>query len=504
MNLAIIHSRANLGIDAPSVTVETHISSGLPALHIVGLPETVVKESKDRVRSAIITSHFEFPMKRITVNLAPADLPKQGGRYDLPIALGILVASKQIPCLELDAYEFAGELALSGELRSITGILPIALGAKKSGRSLILPFENALEAERIEEISLFPAKHLLEVCSHFLKKTPLKQHVAKFTSLAALPYPDLKDVKGQHQARRALEIAAAGQHSILMIGPPGVGKTLLSHCLPGILPPLAEAEAAELAAIQSVAGMKLQAATWRQRPFRAPHHSASSFALIGGGNPPKPGEISLAHHGVLFLDEFPEFKRQALEVLREPLEAGRVCLSRAAIQIEYPAKFQLIAAMNPCPCGFYGNFRGDCSCLPDQIKRYQSRISGPILDRIDLQAELQPLATSLLTSTEILAESSSEVAKRVLLAREQQIKRNQKSNAYLASGELLTACNLSGKEIAFLEKYSNQKNLSARVYHRILRVARTIADLEQTQKITIDHLKEALSYRIFDKSLQGR
>jgi magnesium chelatase family protein len=498
MNLAITYSRASIGINAPIVTVETHISNGLPALNIVGLPETVVKESKDRVRSAIITSHFEFPMKRITVNLAPADLPKQGGRYDLPIALGILAASNQIPSDEFGDYEFAGELALSGQLRAISSILPLALATKTAGRNLIFPIQNVPEAELIENIQLFPANHLLDVCRHFLKKTRLSPHTTKTMPVRKFCYQDLKEVKGQHHAKRALEIAAAGQHSLLLIGPPGVGKTLLSNCLPGILPPLDEEEASELAAIQSVAGIKPQAENWRKRPFRSPHHSSSSFALIGGGNPPKPGEISLAHHGVLFLDEFPEFKRQALEALREPLEAGSISISRATIQVKYPAKFQLIAAMNPCPCGQYSPQQTDCTCLPDQVRRYQSRISGPLLDRIDLQTELQTLPTSLLTSENINTESSSEVALRVFHARNKQLKRSQKPNAYLTPRELLATCHLGKQESTFLENFITKKKLSARVYHRALKVARTIADLDQSCKVNLDHLKEAFSYRMFE------
>jgi magnesium chelatase family protein len=498
MTLAITYSRASIGINAPLVTVETHISNGLPSLNIVGLPETVVKESKDRVRSAIITSHFEFPTKKITINLAPADLPKHGGRYDLPIALGILAASNQIPSNKFIEYEFAGELALSGELRAIQGILPFALDTKKAGRNLILPYKNALEAELIDEISLFPATHLLEVSSHFLNKTYLRKHIAKESLSVNFCYQDLKEVRGQHHAKRAIEIAAAGQHSLLLMGPPGAGKTLLSYCLPGILPPLTEQEAIELAAIQSVAGINLQPEVWRKRPFRSPHHSSSSFALIGGGNPPKPGEISLAHHGVLFLDEFPEFKRQALEALREPLEAGSISLSRVQAQIKYPAKFQLIAAMNPCPCGQYGNIKAECSCLPDQIRKYQSRISGPILDRIDIQTELQSLPTSFLTSDTPCSEGSQEVAQRVLVARKRQMERSQKANVFLTNKELLAVCELTSKEKAFLENYISKKNISARAYYRALKVARTIADLEQSRRVETHHLKEALSYRVFD------
>ena len=377
MTLAITRSRASIGIAAPSVIVETHISNGLPAFNLVGLPETVVKESKDRVRSAILNSHFEFPFRRITVNLGPADLPKHGGRYDLAIALGILAASKQIAAEKYDGYEFAGELALSGELRPISGILPFALHTKNAGRIFMLPNENVAEAALISGIQLIPATCLLDVCAHFLDKKALSFYLPKKYSPPSFSYQDLADVKGQHQAKRALEIAAAGQHSMLLIGPPGVGKTLLSHCLSGILPPMSEIEAVELAAIQSVAGKQLDAKSWCKRPFRAPHHSSSSYALVGGGNPPKPGEISLAHNGVLFLDELPEFKRQALEALREPLESGTISISRSNNQIQYPAKFQLITAMNPCPCGLFGNTQADCNCTPEAVKKYQARVSGP-------------------------------------------------------------------------------------------------------------------------------
>lgn len=500
MALAITHSRASIGIQAPIVTVETHISNGLPSLNIVGLPETVVKESKDRVRSAILNSHFEFPTRRITVNLAPADLPKLGGRYDLPIALGILAASKQIPSEALSEYEFAGELALSGELRPITGILPLALGTKKAGKSLILPYQNAVEAEIITEIKLLPARHLLEVCAHFLNKVTLQPLETKKMTRTSHISQDLKEVRGQHHAKRALEISAAGQHSLLFVGPPGVGKTMLSNCLPDILPALNEQEAIELAAIQSIAGTHLDMESWAKRPFRSPHHSASSFALIGGGNPPKPGEISLAHHGILFLDELPEFKRSALEALREPLETGVISISRANFQVQYPAKFQLIAAMNPCPCGQFGNLEGECICHGDQIRKYQSRLSGPLLDRIDLQAELQSLPPNLLIKKEDDMEGSAEVLQRVEAARNSQLLRAGKLNYSLGAEEITQYCCLTSKDKAFIEQFMHQKKISARSYHKILKVARTIADLAQVPDITIEHIKESLSYRFLENS----
>jgi magnesium chelatase family protein len=499
MTLAITYSRANIGIFASLVTVETHITNGLPKFHMVGLPETVVKESKDRVRSAILNSHFDFPSRRITVNLAPADLPKHGGRYDLAIAMGILGASRQIPSNNYLHYEFAGELALSGELRAVSEILPFALSAQKTGTMLILPKENIEEAALIQGLILMPANDLLEVCSHFLGRKILDSYTASPHIATPPAYQDLKEVKGQHHAKRSLEIAAAGQHSILFLGPPGVGKTLLSHCLPGILPPLSESQAIELAAIQSVAGKKLNLQDWGVRPFRTPHHSASSYALIGGGNPPKPGEISLSHHGVLFLDELPEFKRQSLEALREPLESGTISISRASHQIQYPAKFQLIAAMNPCPCGQYGNAHNECICTQEAIKRYQARISGPLLDRIDIQSELQAVPSSLLTNNKLTEEPSSQVLQRVIQARAFQEERAGKPNALLTADEIRRYCVIDEKETLFLEETLTRMKVSARSFNKIVKLARTIADLEQSANINILHLKEAISFRYLDK-----
>lgn len=493
MALAVTYSRASIGIEAPLVTVETHISSGLPSLNIVGLPETVVKESKDRVRSAILNSHFDFPSRRITINLAPADLPKQGGRYDLPIAIGILAASKQIPPDSVLDYELAGELALSGELRQISGILAFAIGTRKANKSMILPKGNLNEAQLLDGISLLPANHLLDVCSHFLGRELLQVQTKKNVEPQQFNYLNLNDVRGQYHAKRALEIAAAGQHSLLLIGPPGVGKTMLSHCLPGLLPQMSEQEATELAAIQSVAGLTINQKIWRKRPFRAPHHSASMYALVGGGSPPRPGEISLAHQGVLFLDELPEFKRQALEALRQPLESGQIHISRVNGQISYPARFQLITAMNPCPCGHLGNQQNECQCSPSQVKKYQSRLSGPLLDRIDLQAELHPLPAHLLLAA-ASEESSEQIAKRVAFARNIQMKRANKLNASLSNGDIDKHCQLGKDERSFLEAHIKQQKISARSYHKILKLAQTIADLEQTT-INMTHLKEALSYR---------
>jgi magnesium chelatase family protein len=500
MNLAITYSRANIGIHAPLVTVETHISNGLPSLNIVGLPETAVRESKDRVRSAILNSNFEFPLRRITVNLAPADLPKQGGRYDLPIALGILAASKQIPANRLMEFEFAAELALSGELRPINGILPFIMATRACHKNLVFSYQNVQEAELISDVALFPAKHLLDVCTHFLDKNLLIRHQPNKIPASNKIQTDLSQVRGQHHAKRAIEIAAAGNHGILLIGPPGVGKTLLSHCLPGILPPMSEPEALDLATIQSVAEIKISEDNWRIRPFRAPHHSASHVAIIGGGNPVQPGEISLAHHGVLFLDELPEFKRQALEALREPLESGTISISRANLKIQYPAKFQLVAAMNPCPCGYFGSTQTDCICSQEAIKKYQSRVSGPLLDRIDIHSELLPLPPATLTSSHTPPKdtSSFEVAKRVALAIERQLSRANKPNAFLNNKEIEKFSPLTTQDRLMLEKLILSKKMSARSYFKVLKIALTLADLEQS-KITTIHLKEALSYRLFEK-----
>ena len=392
MSLAIVYSRAQCGMDAPPVTVEVHLSNGLPRLSIVGLPETAVKESKDRVRGAILNSRFEFPTRRITINLAPADLPKDGGRFDLPIALGILAASRQIPGLHLSDYEFAGELALSGELRGVHGILPMTVKTHGAKRITVVPVENAGEATLVSNATVLAGRHLLDVTGHLTGSQQLAPVTADYAASITASYPDLADVRGQMHARRALEIAAAGGHSLLMIGPPGTGKSLLASRLPGILPELGETEALEVAAIRSVCGSPIDPARWRQRPFRAPHHTASGVALVGGGSNPRPGEISLAHHGVLFLDELPEFDRKVLEVLREPLENGRIVISRAARQAEYPARFQLVAAMNPCPCGYLGDTSGRCRCTADQVERYRQKISGPLLDRIDMHIEVPRLS----------------------------------------------------------------------------------------------------------------
>ena len=499
MTLAVVHSRAQIGMEAPPVTVEVHLANGLPNLSIVGLPEAAVKESKDRVRAALQNVRFEFPARRITINLAPADLPKEGGRFDLPIAIGILAASGQIPQRDLDRYEFIGELALTGKLRPVLGALTVALEARQSNRVLILPAANALEAALAVGGDVRGAKHLLEVTAHFNGDSLLARQEAKIPQPDASGVPDLRDVKGQHQARRALEIAAAGGHSLLMIGPPGAGKTMLAARLPGILPQLDDDEALEAAAIQSL-HKRFSLKHWKQRPFRAPHHTASAVALVGGGSNPHPGEISLAHHGVLFLDELPEFNRHVLEVLREPLESGTVTVSRAARQAEFPARFQLVAAMNPCPCGYYGDASGRCRCTPDKVNQYRARISGPLLDRIDIHIEVPAVPREvLLDRATRTSESSGEVRTRVEQTRERQRHRNGCHNAALTNQQIESACRLDESGRQLLEQAMDRLGFSARAYHRILKVARTIADLAAEEFIRPAHVAEAVQYRCLDR-----
>lgn len=499
MSLATIFTRAAVGIDAPEVTVEVHLANGLPGLSIVGLPEAAVKESKDRVRAALLNARFEFPARRITISLAPADLPKEGGRFDLPIALGILAASGQIPADTLPRFEFIGELALSGQLRPVRGCLPVSLQARNAGRSLITPAENADEAALISDATILPAEHLLQVVAHLHGEALISPHQAVQRVHRSLQQPDLAEVYGQPHARRALEIAAAGNHSLLLYGPPGTGKTMLASRLPGIQPPMQEMEAVESAAIASISEQGFHFDQWGRRPFRSPHHTASAVALVGGGSHPRPGEISLAHNGVLFLDELPEFDRKVLEVMREPLESGHITISRAARQAQFPARFQLVAAMNPCPCGYLGHPSGRCTCTLEQVARYRARISGPLLDRIDMHIEVPPLPRGVLQDEQQQGESSATVQARVVACRERQLQRSGKANAQLDNREIKRDCALLKEDALLLEQATEQLGLSARAHHRILKVARTIADLGGHREIQQFHLTEALSYRKFDR-----
>lgn len=500
MPLAVLYSRALAGMHAPLVTVETHIANGLPSFTIVGLPETEVKESRDRVRAALQTAHFKIPAQRITVNLAPADLPKESGRFDLPIALGILAASGQIPADALDRYEWAGELALTGELRPIHGALAMTYSAAQSGRSFVLPQQNAAEAALVKQAKIHAAQTLLQICSHLTGDAPLPAYRHAPEEQGIIPdYPDMDEVKGQAQVKRALEIAAAGSHSLLMIGPPGTGKSMLAARFPGILPPMTETEALESAAIQSLGHGGFDIRNWKRRPYRAPHHTVSGVALVGGGSHPRPGEISLAMHGVLFLDELAEFDRKVLEVLREPLESGRITISRAARQAEFPARFQLIAAMNPCPCGYLGHASGKCHCTPDQIARYRARISGPLLDRIDLQIEVPAVPQEELMRQQTSGEKSEAIRRRIEKSYRKQIDRQGKANNQLSVKEIDRFCAPDPDSENLLKQAIARLNLSARAYHRILKVARTIADLSDADKIGKQHIAEAIQYRRMDR-----
>ncbi|MDT8364587.1 MAG: YifB family Mg chelatase-like AAA ATPase [Nitrosomonas sp.] len=497
MSLAILYSRALSGMEASLVTVEVHLANGLPAFTIVGLAETEVRESKDRVRAALQNSRFKFPAQRITVNLAPADLPKESGRFDLPIALGILAATGQIPADELHRYEWAGELSLNGELRPVRGALAMTYGAVRSGRSFVLPEQNAVEAALVKDATIYSATSLLQLCAHLQGSEPLRPYQATIDE-QRLPtgntYQDIADVKGQSQTKRALEISAAGGHSVLMMGPPGTGKSMLARCMPGILPSMTEQEALESAAMQSLANGSFDLVNWKRRSFRAPHHTASAVALVGGSSIPRPGEISLALHGVLFLDELPEFDRRVLEVLREPLETGMITISRAAQRANFPARFQLVAAMNPCPCGYFGHHDGKCRCTPDQVARYRGKISGPLLDRIDIQIEVPALPHQ-----EMLrpgkGESSTTVRGRVEAAWQRQLARQGTHNAELTVQQIEEYCQPDAASSALLERAMAQLDISARAYHRILKLARTIADLAESQVILTSHIAEAIQYR---------
>ena len=499
LSLAIVRSRALAGMDAPEVIVEVHLTGGLPSFNIVGLADTEVKESRDRVRAAILNARFELPARRITVNLAPADLPKESGRFDLPIAIGILVASGQLAAERVDDFEYAGELSLSGALRPIRGALAMthamtrqSLSTGKARRGFILPAESAIEAALCEDIRIHPAATLLDVCAHLSRQAALPlQRPAARTAVASSH--DLADVKGQTGAKRALEVAAAGGHSVLMTGPPGTGKSMLAARFPGLLPAMTTAEALESAALASLAG-RFGLDAWRVRPYRAPHHTASGVALVGGGSVPRPGEISLAHHGVLFLDELPEFDRRVLEVLREPLESGRITISRAARQADFPARFQLIAAMNPCPCGYLGHRTRACRCSPDAVKRYHDRISGPLLDRIDLQIEVPAIDEREISSAPT-GESSAVVAARVGRARDVQLTRQGVGNALLEGRAIDHHCSPDEPGGAMLQSTMVRLGWSARAYHRVLKIARTIADLEASGSVRTAHIAEAIGYR---------
>jgi len=490
--VAVVKSRSLNGMSAPEVVVEAHLANGLPAFTLVGLPETEVKEARDRVRAAIQNARYEFPARRITVNLAPADLPKESGRFDLPIALAILAASGQIPAHKFKHAEFAGELALTGELRPVRGALAMALATRAANRQLVLPAQSSAEAALASGVETLGATSLLEVCAWLAGQTALTIPETD-TAPAAPDYPDFVDVKGQTATKRALEVAAAGGHSVLMSGPPGTGKSMLAARFPGILPAMSETEALEAAAVQSLNG-GFRFEHWQRRPFRAPHHTASAVALVGGGGNPRPGEISLAHYGVLFLDELPEFSRQVLEVLREPLETGHITISRAARQADFPARFQLIAAMNPCPCGYLGHPTQACRDTPDQIARYRTRISGPLLDRIDIQISVPALTQDELTQAGT-GESSAAIRDRVQAARDRQMQRQGKPNAALGTQEIDQLCRLDAAGESLLKQAIARLNLSARGYHRVLKLARSAADLAGTDTIGTAHLAEAIQYR---------
>ncbi len=499
MTLAIVHSRAISGLHAYPVTIEVHVSPGFPGLGMVGLPETTVKESRHRVRSAILNAGFDYPPRHIIVNLAPADRPKEGASFDLPIAIGILAATEQISLDVLSKYEFFGELALSGELKAVRGMLPLAIAAKQERRALMVPLVSVDEALLVDGVTVFAAASLEQVVFH-LNGTKILEPIGMHNVQAQQPqYACLSDIKGQSFAKRALEIAAAGGHHMLMNGPPGSGKTMLANRLPGLLPPMPPEHCIETASLYSVSTLGFDKHNWGRRPFRSPHHTASQIALVGGSKIPKPGEVSLAHHGILFLDELPEFPRHVLEVLREPLESQEVYIARAAGSARFPAAFQLIAAMNPCPCGYYGDAEKACRCTPEQINRYQSRLSGPLLDRIDLHVQVDRVSTKeLLQTSTAMAQTSEQVRERVMQAYAVQWQRIQKLNARLTAKEVQQYCVLGEAERELVESAIDGLNLSVRSVHRVLKVARTIADFDAQAQISVEHLSEALSFRMKD------
>ena len=494
MSVAILLSRAQIGTAAPPVTIEVFLSGGLPAFSIVGMAETAVRESKDRVRSALLSSGFRFPQERITVSLGPADMRKTGGRFDLAVALGILAASRQINAAAMENYEFFGELALNGELRPVPGMLPAALRATEDGRRIVVPSANAAEAALVST-GVYPATSLLEVTSHLVAEMPIDARNRTRPEINGHSGPDIAEVRGQPGAKRALEVAAAGGHNLLMVGPPGTGKSMLASRLPSLMPPMTEQEAIETAAIDSVLGNEPDLAHWRSRPFRSPHHTATAASLVGGGSDPRPGEISRAHNGVLFLDELPEFSRSVLEVLREPLEAGRITISRASAQTDFPARFQLVAAMNPCPCGYLGDLAGDCNCSAERVAGYRARISGPLLDRIDLRVVVGRPPRELLRGPVEACETSGDVRQRVTAARERQLERQGLSNSRLSGSDLDEHCELDSNGWALLDRAADKFAFSVRSYQRVLKVSRTIADLTGAKRITPPQIAEALGLR---------
>ena len=519
MSIATVACRAQLGLHAPLVQVEVSLDCGLPNFSIVGLAATVVKESKDRVRAAIVNSNFEFPAGRITINLSPADIPKRGGRFDLPIALGILLASGQVKVdptspADLGHREFYGELGLNGELRSVPGMLLAAAHAARMGHEILVPEANADEVRLLltsdpSSDSRRPrtgpvmraSNHLLAVCAHIDGSNPLPLLPPRTASVGNVSDAslDLADVRGQVQAKRALTIAAAGGHSLLMLGPPGVGKSMLAMRLPGLLPPMTEAESLEVAAIASASGIGFNVGSFGRRPMRTPHHTATAVSLVGGGAIARPGEISLAHHGVLFLDELLEYDRRALEALREPLESGVISISRATHHTQYPAQFQLIAAMNPCPCGRLGDSQGGCGCSPGQIAQYLGRVSAPLLERFDIHLEVPRVDLKDFDESKLPSESSASVAKRVERAREIQIARQGRCNARLNDAQVNRMCMPDSEGRSILDGAMDQMGFSARSRQRILRLARTIADLNAEEAVGPQHVSEAIQFRTLDR-----